>query len=66
MSLSNSYAVGAARGNSSVGGLIGYIADGSLSNSYATGDVWQIVVIMPAALVGQMDDRSSISNSYAT
>ena len=60
--ISNSYAVGAARGNSSVGGLIGYIADGSLSNSYATGSVADSGD-HAGGLVGKIESGGSIAGA---
>ena len=52
-------------GSSHVGGLVGEIREGIVSNSYATGSVSGIGTFV-GGLVGENDFDSTVKNSYAT
>jgi len=62
--ISDSHATGAVTGGGNTGGLVGVQDDGSISNSYATGEV-RGSNISTGGLVGRQRN-GSISNSYAT
>ncbi|BFI95087.1 MAG: hypothetical protein RSP_05970 [Rhodanobacter sp.] len=66
-SISNSYATGSVQGQSSLGGLVGWLYSGSVSNVYATGNVSLNTGNRFAfgGLVGRFNS-GSISNAYAT
>src|SRR6185437_15476301 len=66
-SISNSYATGSVQGQSSLGGLVGWLYNGSVSNVYATGNVSLNTGNRFAfgGLVGRFNS-GSISNAYAT
>jgi filamentous hemagglutinin family protein len=65
-SISNSYATGSVQGQSSLGGLVGWLYNGSISNAYATGNVSLNTSNRHAfgGLVGRFSS-GSISNAYA-
>jgi hypothetical protein len=75
-SVFNSYSTTTINANgdspSALGGLVGALEPltvwglGTISNSYATGDVSGIGAVNIGGLVGFADENSSISNSYAT
>ena len=66
-SISNSYATGSVQGQSSLGGLVGWLNAGSISNVYATGNVSLNTPNRHAfgGLVGRFSS-GSISNAYAS
>ncbi|MDR0747379.1 MAG: hypothetical protein LBE89_05735, partial [Helicobacteraceae bacterium] len=51
------------KGDYYVGGIVGYVADGSITNSYSTGDISGTRYV--GGIVGRVAD-GSITNSYAT
>ncbi|MHC4792437.1 MAG: GLUG motif-containing protein, partial [Planctomycetota bacterium] len=62
--VSDSYSTCSVLGDNYVGGLVGYNSNGTVNNSYATGDVngiWEYV----GGLVGY-HDGGTVSNSYST
>lgn len=63
------YATGDVNGTKSVGGLVGYNNGGSITNSYATGDVSEDITAGTGSiggLVGANGGTGAITNSYAT
>ena len=66
-SISNSYATGSVQGQSSLGGLVGWLNAGTLSNVYATGNVSLNTPNRHSlgGLVGRFSS-GTISNAYAT
>ncbi|MGD9807161.1 MAG: GLUG motif-containing protein [Deferribacterales bacterium] len=62
--ISGSYATGNASGYNYVGGLIGYFTNGSVSNSYATGDI-KGSNNYAGGLIGGMTVQT-VTDSYAT
>ena len=69
--LNNDYATGDVTGNSTVGGLVGYAAVGTISNSHATGAITGTGTDsnVIGGLIGYMGDKGGtgtvVSNSYA-
>jgi len=66
-SITNSYSTVNINAGTSIGGLLGYVSDGSnatISNSYATGSV--TAQNTAGGLVGYLGYNSTLKNSYAT
>ncbi|WP_326941689.1 two-partner secretion domain-containing protein [Actimicrobium sp. GrIS 1.19] len=65
--ISNSYNTGSVTGSSYLGGLVGQNWSGSVSNSYATGDITSLTGgSNVGGLVGYGHNSASVNNSYAT
>ena len=73
--ISNTYTTGAVTINSTesnpnfvsqIGGLVGYLFGGSLNNSYSNSSVSAPIFNMVGGLVGNVIQRASVNNSYAT
>jgi hypothetical protein len=61
--VSSSYSTGTVNGGDYVGGIAGYVGNGSIENSYSTGDVRGVIVA--GGIAGCVSSGGRIANSYS-